>query len=317
MAVHLQLAPMQALTDIPFMNSYHEVFGGFDEMMAPYILASSNSPAKLNNLQKLFAPLHPEINLVPQLLSNDSEGFVHFANLLFDLGMKKVNWNLGCPFENVTKKQRGSGLLPYPDKIEAILDDMIPRLKPELSVKVRLGLESADEILPLIKIFNQHAIGELIIHPRTASQKYEGKADLNRFKELAPLIQVPLIYNGDIVNKAQFIELTSAIPSLNGVMIGRGAFINPFITNQIKGIYRSDDEKILKYKELYFKLHHHFKERTRSEDGFLHRMKEMWFYFSQTFEQGNSYLSTLRTINKIDLFENTVRSIFENGKLMY
>ncbi len=308
---------MQAMTDIVFMNTYHRIFGGFTEMMAPYINATSVSPIKIQNLQKYYSELNKGVTLIPQLLSNDAVGFLHFANLLYDLGFDKVNWNLGCPFPFVTKKQRGSGLLPFPDKINEILEEVIPKLKPKLSIKVRLGLNNEDEILPLIDIFNSYPVHELIIHPRTALQKYEGEADQIAFAKIFPKLNMPVIYNGDIIRKEQVFEMEKLYPETKGYMIGRGAFINPFITNQINGREFSEEEKISKYKEMYFTLHNHYLSRTKNEAGFLSRMKEMWWYFAQSFEKGDSYLFALRTINQIDVFEDTVKRIFDNGKLIY
>lgn len=314
---HLQLAPMQAMTDIFFMNTYHQIFGGFSEMMAPYISASSNSPIKIKNLQKYFAELNQGITLIPQLLSNDANGFLHIANLLADLGYNKINWNLGCPYPFVTKKQRGAGLLPFPERIQEILDKISPELKTKLSIKIRLGLNDREEILPLINIFNQYPIEEIIIHPRTAEQLYEGSANKEIFNELFPKLNMPVIYNGDILRKEQVFEVEKSQPNIKGFMIGRGAFINPFITNQINGVEFSDEEKRIKYQQLYFELHNHFKEKSKSSDKFLSRMKELWWYFSQSFEKGDAYLFALKTINQIDTFEDTVKRIFENGKLLY
>ncbi len=315
MAKFLQLAPMQAMTDVHFMNTYHKIFGGFNEMMAPYIMASSNSPMKLQTMQKHFLELDDGITLIPQLLSNDAKGFLYYANLLFDLGFKKINWNLGCPFPYVTKKQRGAGLLPYPDKIDEILDKIMPKLKPSLSIKIRLGLHEQNEIIPIISVLNHYPIVETILHPRTAAQKYEGKANKHFFGEVFPKFNMPVIYNGDIIYKEQVNEMERTFLGVKGYMIGRGAFINPFITNQINGIEFTDAEKLDKFKEFYFTLHNYYKEKTQTNLGFLGHMKNLWWYFSQSFVKGDSYLFALKTINEIALFENVVNNIFASGKL--
>lgn len=315
MAKFLQMAPMQAMTDIHFMNTYQTFFGGFTEMMAPYIMASGNSPMKVQKVQKHFLDLNSEIKLIPQLLSNDADGFLYFANTLYDLGYTKINWNLGCPNPFVMKKQRGAGLLAYPDKIEELLENIVPNLKPEFSVKIRLGLTHSDEVFPIIKILNKFPIGETIVHTRTAAQNYEGMANKEFFKEIYPLFNMPVIYNGDILTKEHVTELEDIFPNIKGFMIGRGAFINPFITNQINGIICTETEKLSKYKDFYFELHNYYKVKSQTEQGFLGKMKDLWFYFSQSFHKGESYLFALKTINDIHLFENTIHNIFASGKL--
>jgi len=315
MAKFLQLAPMQALTDVHFMNTYQTAFGGFTEMMAPYIMASGKSHIKVQHVRSYFSNLHDDITLIPQLLSNDAEGFIYLANTLYDLGFNKINWNLGCPSPFIMKKLRGAGLLAYPDKIETLLENIIPHLKPTLSIKLRLGINYTDDIFPIIDILNKFPIAETIVHARTASQHYEGKANKTFFGEIYPLFNMPVIYNGDILTKEDIFEMESVFPNLKGFMIGRGAFINPFITNQINGIELTDAEKVEKYQEFYFELHNYYKTKTQTELGFLGRMKELWFYFSQSFHKGESYLFALKTINEIPLFEQTVKNIFASGKL--
>lgn len=315
MTKFLQLAPMQAMTDIMFMNTYHRIFGGFSEMMAPYLLATKKSPMKVNRLQNYFSDLDTGITLIPQILSNDAEALTYYANTLFNAGFKKINWNLGCPFPFVTKKKRGAGLLPFPDKIESILKEVAPHLKPKLSVKIRLGLHKQNEILPLIDILNKFNVAETIIHPRTAAQKYEGKADKDFFKVIYPKFNMPIIYNGDIIYKKQVDELEKEMKGLKGFMIGRGAFINPFITQQINNTEPNEVKKKEIYREFYYTLHNYYKERTITNDGFLGRMKDLWFYFSQSFEKGESYLFALKTINEISVFEKAVANIFNAGKI--
>lgn len=315
MAKFLQLAPMQAMTDIIFMNTYHKIFGGFSEMMAPYLLATKISPMKVHKLQNYFSDLNEGITLIPQLLSNDPEAFLYYANTLYDAGFDKINWNLGCPFPFVTKKQRGAGLLPFPDRIKELLAHVEPDLKPKLSIKIRLGLYDKEEIYPIIDILNDYPITETIIHPRTAAQKYEGFANKEFFKEIYPKFNMPIIYNGDIIYKEQVHELETKLDDIKGYMIGRGAFINPFITQQLNNIEHKHEEKIKMFSEFYYTLHNYYKERTITNEGFLGRMKDLWFYFSQTFEKGDSYLFALKTINEIEVFETAVSNIFASGKI--
>lgn len=314
---YVQLAPMQGLVDVFFMNTYQSIFGGFTEMMLPYFLVDSKSPKKKYFLKKQFEGISPNIKPIPQILSNDAKEFVKIANLLYQMGYEQINLNLGCPFPLVTKKMRGSGWLPHPEKLQAFLAEIFEQIKPKLSLKVRLGLYSEKEIIPLISVFNQLPISQLIIHPRTAAQKYEGKADRKYFYEIFPLFNMPIIYNGDILRKEEVLELKANKKKIQGIMIGRGAFINPFITNQINGIALSEDEKRHKYKTLHHLLYQHYKEKTQNEIGFLARMKTLWFYFSQSFEQGEKHFEKIKKTNKTEVFKNETSQILDKSKFLY
>ena len=139
----VQLAPMLGLIDAPFMNAIAEV-GGFDEIFAPYMLADERSIPKPQVLARRFSGISNRVNLVPQLLSNNADAFVAMANILNDLGYTKVNWNMGCPIKFVVSKKRGAALLRDLENLEHLLDSAIGRLKPELSVKIRIGFCSPD-----------------------------------------------------------------------------------------------------------------------------------------------------------------------------
>lgn len=316
MTQFLQLAPMQAVTDVKFMNVYHTVFGGFTEMMAPYIQADSNSPTKIHILQKHFVNLNSNIKLVPQLLSNDANGIVYFANSLYNLGYNKINWNLGCPFPVVTKKQRGSGLLPFPNKIEKILDTVCAQIKPQLSIKIRLGYNNPNDIVTLAPILNKYNLNELIIHPRTAIQKYNGKANTQAFENIKSLLKMPLVYNGDIIEAKQVFELEKKNDNIKGFMIGRGALINPFITNQINGIPFSATQKKAKYLEFYTLLYSNYKNPTNNLQA-INKMKHLWRYFSQGFKNGDIYFKQLAQTNNVAQFEKIAIDIINNAGFIY
>ena len=81
---------------------------------------------------------------MPQLLVNHPEGFLKGARLLRDLGYREINLNLGCPSGTVTAKKKGSGLLMYPEELDALLDRIFsdPMVTGgEILVSVKTGSE--------------------------------------------------------------------------------------------------------------------------------------------------------------------------------
>ncbi len=313
----LQLAPMQAMTDTIFMNTYHKVFGGFEQMMAPYLLASTKSPIKIQKVKNIFGDIDANIDLIPQLLSNEAEGFLQYSNVLHEYGFTEVNWNLGCPFPQVAKKKRGSGLLPYPETIQQVLDGVMSNMKIDLSVKIRLGFYSQDEILPIIDILNNYPLKEIIIHPRTGVQKYDGHADIDAFAAIYEKFNAPVVYNGDILTVSDVERIEKVHSGITGYMIGRGAFINPFITNQIKGINLTENDKREKFTELYYSLHEFYKNKITDQKFFLFRMKELWQYFYKTFVNGDKLFEKIKTIHNVQEFETEIKKIITNSDFTY
>ena len=294
----IQLAPMLGLIDAPFMNAIAEV-GGFDEIFAPYMLADERSIPKPQVLARRFSGISKSVNLVPQLLSNNANAFVAMANILNDLGYTKVNWNMGCPIKFVVSRNRGAALLCDLENLERLLDNTIGRLKPELSVKIRIGFSSPDEFQKIISVFNKFKLNELIVHARTAEQQYGGEPYRQAFIESAGNSLNPIVYNGDINSAA---DANISLPNLKGYMIGRGAIVNPHIGLQIKGLPTANAHT---FRQLAIEITHWYCAHNS-----LNRLKELWKYFAKAFDNPDEIFAKLQTINDSGMFCEAVERLF-------
>ena len=121
-APFIYMAPLKGITDSLFRRVFTTHFNGIDAAIAPFI----NPQTKATPSDKLLIDILPENNcglpLIPQVINNNGDDFISLANRLYDLGYKEINWNLGCPVPMIAKKRRGSGLLPFPDVIEELLN---------------------------------------------------------------------------------------------------------------------------------------------------------------------------------------------------
>ena len=239
----LILAPMQGLTELMFRKVYNTCFpGALDLAISPFL---SLTHGNLADAWKKIDDVLPEANqdsipVIPQILGKEPVEFVELANRLHEIGYTEVNWNIGCPMRRVTAKHRGSGILPYPDEVRSILDYIMPRLRPALSVKMRLGLHSPDEIFNLIPILNDYPLLNITIHPRTGKQQYSGQVDLDTFEQTLPLLKHQVIYNGDLCTVADFRRLRQRFPKIQHYMIGRGILYDPLLPLKIKNNHQAD-----------------------------------------------------------------------------
>ena len=163
----------------------------------------------------------------------------------------------------------------------------MPAIKPKLSIKLRIGLKYPDEVLQLIPIFNRFPLEELIIHPRTGVQMYEGEVDLDMFEQCLGLSKHRVVYNGDIDSFEKFEMLAQRFGSVERWMIGRGLIGNPFLAEKIKfNTEKPYDEKI----KIMRAFHDHlFDEYLKILSGPAHitnKMKEIWTYMASFFENG-------------------------------
>ncbi|HKL86846.1 MAG TPA: tRNA-dihydrouridine synthase family protein, partial [Treponemataceae bacterium] len=221
----LYLAPLHGVTNYVYRNAVSRHFTGIDAAMAPFVNSINSETAyakgRGNHFKDLIAENNKGLHIIPQILSNDFKSFIETATSIKELGYSEVNWNLGCPFPMVTRKKRGSGLLPHPDIIEQFLSEICSKLDMHISVKVRLGLKEPTELTALMPIFNSFPLQKIIIHPRIGTQMYKGTVNIDGFSHAAKLSKHPVMYNGDITNAETFFSLQKRFPDITEWMIGR------------------------------------------------------------------------------------------------
>lgn len=273
------LAPMQGLTEVLFRRVYEECFpGAFTCAVSPFL---SLTHGNLAEAWKKIDDVLPEANIgsmpvIPQILGKEPQEFVELGNRLYDLGYTEINWNMGCPMRKVTGKQRGSGILPHPDLVESILDTIVPRLKPRLSVKMRLGLRSKDEIFALIPVINRYPLESVTIHPRLGRQQYSGTPDLDTFGEVLPLIKHRVVYNGDICTPADARRIRERFPQVDDLMIGRGVLYRPTLPLEIENRQVGEATSLQVNSHFLRRLMEEIDRQLPTEQSRIRKTKEYW-----------------------------------------
>jgi tRNA-dihydrouridine synthase B len=308
MPLSLTLAPLRGFTNALYRNLYSQHFNGLDAAISPFITTLSAKQINHTHIKDILPENNHGMPVIPQILGNDAAGFIQLATKCHDLGYETVNWNLGCPFPMVAKKCRGSGMLPYPAKIEAFLNEVIPAIPTRLSIKMRIGREKKEEIFHLLPLFNQYPLEELIIHPRTGVQMYTGAVDLDTFEQCLPLLSIPVSYNGDIFDRDSFIRLQEKFKTVSRWLIGRGVLSNPFLPE----IFRSGEENISRPVERFKSFHDDLFEAYRAElsgpSHLVDKMKGYWLYFFRSFENGEALFKKMKKINSVKRYEEMVET---------
>ena len=134
MTPKISLAPIQGITDYQFRNTFQKFFEGVDVFCSPFLRLDKDMQLKGSKVKDVLPENNTNINLVPQILTNNSEEFIYLSKYLFDLGYKHLNWNLGCPFAMVINRELGSGLLPHFNRINNLLEKVIPEIQLSLSI---------------------------------------------------------------------------------------------------------------------------------------------------------------------------------------
>lgn len=306
------LAPLQGFTDVTYRNVFSDHFSGVDEAVAPFISTMGQMRLKPSRIKDVAPENNKKIFVIPQILGNVAKDFIFLADHLYEMGHEKINWNLGCPHSKIAKKQRGSGLLMYPDKIDAFLDTVLPRISNTLSVKIRLGRRSKDEIFKLLPVLNQYPLDEIILHPRTGIQMYEGTSDHDAFAKALLNCQLPLTYNGDITDLNSFCTVQKRFPHLKRFMIGRGILSNPFLAEQIKKI-AVDKNIIQRLKDFHDALFTGYQKIFSGPGHLTGRMKGFWSYLGPSFKNSKKEFKAILKADSITKYQDKVDIFFKKN----
>ena len=247
------------------------------------------------------------INLVPQILTNDSEGFILTAKKLKDLGYNEINLNLGCPSGTVVGKKRGSGFLSHREELDKFLEEIFKIDDMKISIKTRLGMDKPEEFYELIKIYNKYPMEELIIHPRTRQDFYGNKPNLEVFKEAISLSKNPVCYNGDIFTLEDHNKLVETFKEVDKIMLGRGVLANPALINEILN-NEFMDKKVLK--EFHDEIFNKYREVFNEDRNAMFRMKELWGYMIYMFSNNKKYAKKIKKAQKVVDYNQAVTSLF-------
>lgn len=289
-----------------YRQAFVRHFQGMDVEMAPFI--STVNSDKIN--PKLLKDILPENNsglpLIPQVIGNNADDFIQMNIALHDLGYNEVNWNMGCPHKPIRKKRRGSGLLPFPDTVDSILDQVCERSPVKISVKVRLGVADKSELMKMIPVLNKYPLSEVIVHPRTAEQMYKGTVDLDAFNEAYQALTGTVCYNGDIYSLDFYNRVKTRFPEINRFMLGRGLLANPFLCEEIKSGNLTSEKAIERIAAFHTDLVAHYESVLHGEHPVLGKMKEFWTYQTMHLSNGRKMFKKLKKAQRLPTYKDIV-----------
>ncbi len=306
----LYLAPIRGITDCLFRNLLQQHFGGFDQAVAPFINPQPHSPFDPAQLRDLQPDANKNLPVVPQFLHSEPEGLIALAQRLHDLGYTHINWNLGCPAPMVTRKRRGSGLLPYPETISSLLDQILPKLPMQLSIKTRLGLNHQDELLTLLPRLNDYPLKEIIIHTRLGKQLYKGSTNPESFGHCLQLSRHPLVYNGDIIDTATWHRLQQQFPTIQRWMIGRGVLADPFLAKAIRGEQFNAEQRAAMLQAFHRDLYAGYRQSLAGPSHLLGRMKQIWFYLAASLPDQQKLWKKIKKTNTEEHYLEVIHTAF-------
>lgn len=297
---------MRGITTMHYRQAFVRHFHGLDVEMAPFIPTVAADRINPKLLKDILPENSSGLPLIPQVIGNNAGDFVQMAIAMHGLGYGEINWNLGCPHKPIRNKRRGSGLLPHPELVDAILDQVCANSPCRISVKVRLGVHDKSELLALIPVLNRYPLSEVIVHPRTAKQMYTGTVDLDAFAEAYAAIAHPVCYNGDIDRLAFYQTVKARFPAIERFMLGRGLLANPFLCEAIKSGNPATENAIPRIAAFHDEVLASYAAVFHGDHTVLGKMKEFWTYLATHLSNGRDLFKKIKKAQRLASYREIV-----------
>lgn len=308
------LAPMEEVTGYVYRNVYHAMFGDMDRYFTPFIAPTKKKILKTRERKEVAPENNQGMNVVPQILTNDTEQFLDTCNMLIGLGYHEVNLNLGCPAATVVSKKKGSGFLDDIGRLDQFFETVFEEIaalpeegKCRVSVKTRIGMEFPEEFEDIMEVYNRYPFSEIIIHPRLQKDYYQNHPNLDVFGEALKQSAHPVCYNGDIFTKEDYDTFCGSFPTVERVMLGRGVVTNPGLVREIRTGQTITTTELEEYHD---RLYAGYREAMGSEKDALFKMKEVWSYLGKMFPESERELKKVRKANRPEEYQEAVRRVF-------
>ena len=235
---NLILAPMAGVTNRPFRIICKQFGCGM------VCTEMARSKAIFYNDQKTKRLLNVEGEKRPisvQIFGSEEESMGYAAKYVSEFA-DIVDINMGCPAPKVVKNGDGSKLLLDLEKAKRIMQVVVQNSKVPVSLKIRKGWDNNNIVaVQVAKIAEEVGISAITVHGRTRSEFYSGKADWDIIKEIKKTVSIPVIGNGDVIDGKTALEMFEKT-NVDGIMIGRGVFGNPWIFREIEYFLKTGKE---------------------------------------------------------------------------
>lgn len=227
------LAPMEGVTDLVFRQVIAKA-GRPDLFFTEFTNVSSfaSERGRSNALERLEIT-KTDIPIIAQIWGKNPEHFAETAHALEKLGFNGLDINMGCPDRHVNKAGGGAAMIKTPELAIECIKKAKANTNLPVSVKTRLGFTLIDEYKTWLPLLLSQNLSALTVHLRTRKEMSKVPAHYNIIPKIIELRDqlapdTKLIINGDIKDFTHARELWEQYPEVDGMMIGRGVFEDPF-----------------------------------------------------------------------------------------
>ena len=304
---NLILAPMAGVTDLPFRKVCKEFGPGLvcSEMVSSKAIFYDDSKTKL--LMNTEGEKRP---ISMQIFGSDEETMGYAAKYVSELA-DIVDINMGCPAPKVVKNGDGSKLLLDIEKAEKVIKAVVKNSTKPVTLKLRKGWDTNNIVaVEFAQMAEKAGVSAITIHGRTRTEMYSGKADLDIIKKVKESVNIPVIGNGDIVDEESALKMFE-YTGVDGIMIGRGSFGNPWIFKRIKDFLETGEKlpEVTQQEKLrVIKKHIEFELQEKEEITAIREMRKHISWYTKNMPNSSEFRNE---INKIEDKDELIKKIVE------
>jgi tRNA-dihydrouridine synthase B len=294
----LALAPMAEVTDTYYRSLIKEL-GGVGLVVSEFISAEGLT-RKNDRSHQMLAFNENERPVAIQIYGGDPERMDDAAAIVEQQGVDIVDVNMGCPVKKVVNSGAGSALLKDFDKAARVVEKIRAAVNIPVTVKVRKGWES-DDVIPLLKRFEDLGVAAIAIHGRTRKESYTGASDWAYIASVKRELSIPVWGNGDVKTAADAIRMFEET-GVDGVMIGRAALHNPFIFRDIHAYVNGEisiDNEIERRIDAMQRYLSKIDAAPQIDRWKLHKARTVIGWFSKGIPHGKDIRSGLQDITAV------------------
>ncbi len=311
------LAPMAGVTDA----SYRQIIKRVAPETVVYTeFLSTNAIAFGSERTMKMLDFDPSVErpFIVQIFGSDPVKFLEACKVIEQMGADGIDINMGCPAAKIVSSCYGSALMRNPKLAAELVASAVKAVKIPVSVKTRLGWDSKDSLITFCKGLEEAGAAAFAIHGRRYCDKFTGDSDWEPIYALKRELKVPVIGNGDIACGEDAI---AKLGNLDGVMVGRSTFGNPWVMREVVDALRhgniavkralTPEEKIGVFKErIPFILEHcELSVRMKGERrGVLEMRRHMGGYI-KGFDGAKDLRMKLMTLENLQEVQQTLQAV--------
>lgn len=271
------LAPMEDVTDVVFRHVV-KAAGAPDVFFTEFTNSDSFChPDGIESVRGRLTFTEDEQPMVAHIWGDKPEFFREMSIALAEMGFKGIDLNMGCPVPNVAERGKGSGLILRPEVAAELIEAAKAGGLP-VSVKTRIGFTEKDELEAWISHLLKQDIANLSVHMRTRKEMSKVDAHWDLIPEIVKLRdeiapQTLITINGDILDRQMGLELAEKY-GVDGIMIGRGIFKNPYAFE--KEVKEHTPKEMMGLLRLQLDLQDQFAEQVPRSIVGLHRFFKIY-----------------------------------------